>query len=120
MNFKAVKRIKAYMKENNLKLSEFSKTLGISSSYLSRILNFKRGMTDSFVDKLVEATNLDFEYWAGHKKELNFDEINRYIRIHQSELEKIDAKDMPVAVKDLLDIIASRQDDKKQEKKKIA
>lgn len=120
MNFKAVKRIKAYMKENNLKLSEFSKTLGISSSYLSRILNFKRGITDSFIDKLVEATDLEFEYWTGHKKELDFEEINRYIRIHQSELEKIDTENMPIAIKDLLDIIACRQDNKKQEKKKIA
>ncbi|WP_297523156.1 helix-turn-helix transcriptional regulator [uncultured Clostridium sp.] len=113
MNFKAVKRIKSYMKENKLKLSEFSKTLGISSSYLSRILNFKRGITDNFIEKLVDATSLDFEYWTGHQKELNFDEIDRYIRVHQSELEKIDTKDMPLAIKELLDVIASRQANKK-------
>lgn len=120
MNFKTVKRIKLYMIENNLKLSDFAKNLGISPSYLSRILNFKRGITDSFINKLVEATNLDFEYWTGHKRELDFEAINRYIRVHQSELENIDTANLPLPLRDLIDVITNKKADNKKTHKKIA
>ena len=109
MNFKAVKRMKSYMKENKLTALKFSKMLGVSPSYLSRILNFKRGLTDDFVSKLVRTTNLDNEFWTGHKTELNTDEINKFISLHRDELENLNLTGLPTTVQDLLNIISGNK-----------
>jgi transcriptional regulator with XRE-family HTH domain len=66
-----VARLKEYLKENNLTHSDLARTLGLSRSYVSLIINRRRKPSAKFVSLLLRYSGKPFEYFFDVTEENN-------------------------------------------------
>lgn len=76
--------LKLYIKNKNITLKDISDGINISYSYFSDILNGRRALTETYINKILEYLNIDnlneLKYLANIPK--NFKEFTKYLRMY--------------------------------------